>query len=388
MTEFDTGVRKQGVVPSDSAGLQTPADSAASARPRETTQIASLNGLRAVSVIMVVASHLATAISTPPSIAWGLKAFNGYLFDGALGVRVFFCISGFLITHLLLSERDKTGSISLKNFYLRRALRIWPVFYAFVLFLYIVNETTALKVSTCQFVTALTFTKNYGCSSWIDGHLWSLAVEQQFYLLWPAVLAFLSIRGATGVAIVAILIAPLSRLFEARTGFPQWWLTSHCDALLTGGLAAMARQFHRDLFDHIAGARALAARYLSFALLVAPVVWRQASPDAALQITLGPTTQALAATFLIVSFAYGPAGIIKTFLNLWPLNFLGLVSYSLYIWQEPFFIWPSDFGFDRLLTFEWPFNLVCMLIVATASYYGLERPLVSLRRRLSAARKH
>ena len=69
-----------------------------------------------------------------------------------------------------------------------------------------------------------------------------------------------------------------------------------------------------------------------------------------------------------------------------PVVFIGLISYSLYIWQQPFFIWPSDFGFSRLITFEWPFNILGMTLVAIASYFCLERPLVSLRHALAARR--
>ena len=100
----------------------------------------------------------------------------------------------------------------------------------------------------------------------------------------------------------------------------------------------------------------------------------------------GPTLQALAGTLLVVSFAFGPAGLAKSILNTRLMNFLGLISYSLYIWQEPFFIWPSDFGFNSLITFEWPFNVIGIFLVATASYYCLERPLVLLRRRFSVGR--
>ena len=352
---------------------------------RSGEQIASLNGLRAISVIIVIGSHLATSVSTPSSISGISQLFNGYLFDGALGVRMFFCISGFLITHLLLSEKDRTGKISLKTFYIRRTLRIWPVLYVFVLFLFVMSQTTALTITPCQYVTALTFTKNHGCSSWIDGHLWSLAVELQFYAIWPAVIVLCSTRTVIKLAVAAILIAPVSRLVEASADLPRWWLTSNIDTLMCGGLAAYAQKLHRALFDRILNTRPTLSRCGGFAILVTPVIVARQFPHASLQIMLGPTIQAFGATYLIASYARGPAGAIKTILNSRPLNFLGIISFSLYIWQEPFFIWPSDFGFQKLLTFEWPFNIIGMLIVATASYYCFERPLLSLRRKYNTA---
>jgi peptidoglycan/LPS O-acetylase OafA/YrhL len=349
-------------------------------------RIESLNGLRAVSVFLVIASHLATSDGTPRSLAPVFALFNGLLFDGALGVNMFFCISGFLITYLLLRERAATGGVALGRFYLRRCLRIWPVFYAFVAFLVVVTATTKLKVSACQFATAITFTKNYGCSSWIDGHLWSLSVEQQFYLLWPAIIALASPRLAALFAICAIAFAPFSRLIEFSAGLPQWWLTSRMDALMCGCLAAMCLGLRPELFRKLVSSRATVARLAGLLGLVAPVIWRHFRPDDVAQVMFGATVQAIAGTALVASLAHGPASIVKSFLNTRPLNFLGLISYSLYIWQEPFFIWPSDFGFSRLVTFEWPFNVIGILVVATASYYCLERPLVLLRKRLSVAR--
>jgi peptidoglycan/LPS O-acetylase OafA/YrhL len=350
-------------------------------------RIDSLNGLRAVSVFLVIASHLATSDGTPRSLAPVFAIFNGLLFDGALGVNMFFCISGFLITYLLLRERAATGGVALGRFYLRRCLRIWPVFYAFVAFLLIVTTTTKLNVSACQFATAITFTKNYGCSSWIDGHLWSLAVEQQFYLLWPAIIALGAPRFAAWFAVAAIAVAPFSRLIEFNAGLPQWWLTSRMDALMCGCLAAMCLGLRRDLFLELVSSRATLARLSGFTGLIAPVLWRHFQPGDVAQVMFGPTAQAVAGTVLVASFAYGPAGVVKSFLNTRPLNFLGLISYSLYIWQEPFFIWPSDFGFTRLITFDWPFNVIGILAVATASYYCLERPLVLLRRRFAGAQR-
>lgn len=371
------------IAPIHAGAAVRPIDSGAAVRPRGDGSIASLNGLRALSVIMVIGSHLATSVGVPPQLRAALAVFDGYLFNGALGVHFFFCISGFLITHLLLKERAETGTIDLKTFYVRRTLRIWPVLYAFVLFLFVVSRTTALDVTSCQFATALTFTKNYGCSSWIDGHLWSLGVEFQFYLFWPAVVVFFSTRTAALVAVAAVFVSPASRLIETHAGLPLWWLTSNMDALMVGSLAAFGWRFRRDVTERTLHWRPALSRCLGFALVVVPVLAARWFPTASAQIMFGPTVQTFGATWLIVSYAFGPQGWSKAVLNSRPMNFLGVISYSLYIWQEPFFIWPSDFGFERLLTFEWPFNVAGMLLVAVASYHFLERPLLTLRRKFA-----
>ena len=348
--------------------------------------IPSLNGIRAVSVIMVVASHFATDVSTPAPVAYFLQLFDGYLVDGGLGVRLFFCISGFLITYLLLVEKARSGSISLKEFYTRRTVRLFPVFYAFILFLFIASQTTALSVTACQYVTALNFTKNYGCFSWIDGHLWSLALEQQFYLIWPGIIAFASRRTAIGVACAAIALAPISRMVELHLGLRQWWLSSNTDSLMIGALLAFALAHRTELFRQAVHYRVGLLRVIAVLILIATVVVRRVYNVPILVIGVGPSLQAFAGAFLIVSYAYGPRDLIFGFLNTRVMNFIGLISYSLYIWQQPFFIWPSDYGFSSLFLLEWPYKVVAMVCVATASYLCLEKPLLKLRHGLSARR--
>jgi peptidoglycan/LPS O-acetylase OafA/YrhL len=102
---------------------------------------------------------------------------------GSFGVRIFFVISGFLITGLLLNERERTGTISLPDFYVRRAYRILPAAYVFMLAM-IAAHWHALSWSSI--FAALTYSSNYlHEKNWVLGHLWSLSVEEQFYLLWP-----------------------------------------------------------------------------------------------------------------------------------------------------------------------------------------------------------
>jgi len=110
-------------------------------------------------------------------------------FDGELGVRIFFVLSGFLITHLLLEEASATGTISLKRFYIRRTLRILPIYVTYLLVLGVLTALGLYHDSFSSWIGALTFTRNMigqGRSATVQ--LWSLAVEEQFYLLWPMTL--------------------------------------------------------------------------------------------------------------------------------------------------------------------------------------------------------
>src|SRR3954470_16220242 len=149
-------------------------------------RLPSLDGLRALSVAMVVGGHLAYT-GTAPAAFKTVLLFS----DGALGVRFFFVISGFIISTLLINEGANGSIPSLKRFYLRRFIRLVPVQIVFLAALLLLTLYGTLNINSCQFLTSLTYTKNYGCSSWIDGHLWSLSVEEQFYILWPFILLYL-----------------------------------------------------------------------------------------------------------------------------------------------------------------------------------------------------
>src|SRR5665213_839715 len=155
--------------------------------------IRGLDGLRAFSVLLVIASHMGI-LSTLPETPWFRDRFY-LLFSSTQGVHIFFVISGFLITRLLLKERLETGRIHIKNFIIRRFLRLMPVLY---LYLGIQAALMAAGIMTRNWLGLLiaafymfNFAPRIVCSNELS-HLWSLAVEEQFYLLWPLLLAGLT----------------------------------------------------------------------------------------------------------------------------------------------------------------------------------------------------
>src|ERR1700753_2781860 len=140
--------------------------------------IPSLDGLRTISVVLVMLGHLYGTRGYPQdAITRQAGRFAHF------GVEVFFVISGLLITTLLLKEREQTGRIDLVNFYLRRTFRIFPAAFFYITVVAIVAHPGYLRY-------AYTYTMCYASQArpWLLGHLWSLSVEEQFYLLWPAAL--------------------------------------------------------------------------------------------------------------------------------------------------------------------------------------------------------
>ena len=208
--------------------------------PRIDGRIPSLDGLRALSISLVLLGHLAGTRNFPSIPELG----NWQL--GNLGVRVFFVISGFLITTLLLEESDRTGTVSLRQFYLRRCFRIFPAFYVFCAVLFILEQADVISLRPGDLISAVTYTINYHHDrAWYTGHLWSLSVEEQFYLIWPAILLFAGVRGGLWVAALAMLIAPPLRLVMGfwpalRPGIGETF-PSVADALATGCVLAGLR---------------------------------------------------------------------------------------------------------------------------------------------------
>src|SRR5471030_1739244 len=128
-----------------------------------TKKIASLDGLRAISIIMVLIGHGSGTVAHPNRVLDFLAHAFG---DGELGVSVFFVISGFLITTLLIKEQERIGQIHLGNFYMRRVFRILPAFYFYLFTIAVISYLGWIRVPRSAFIAAATFTWNYHFGNW------------------------------------------------------------------------------------------------------------------------------------------------------------------------------------------------------------------------------
>lgn len=190
--------------------------------------IPSLDGLRAVSIAFVLFGHLA-------------QTRNFFQIDPNLtlaefGVRVFFVISGYLITSILLAELNRRGSISLTRFYFRRTMRLFPAAYFFVGVLSLLAANRIIHLERWDIAFALTYTTDFNNSrAWSVGHLWSLAVEEQFYLLWPITLRILGPLRAGRFLMGVLATAPFIRLASPWVD-PAFNFFIWSDSLATGCL--------------------------------------------------------------------------------------------------------------------------------------------------------
>ena len=340
-------------------------------------RIPSLDGLRAISVVLVLVAHTAETRGFP-----SLGRFRWIPEKcGEFGVKVFFVISGFLITSLLVQELAGKGSISLRAFYLRRAFRIFPVYYFYLAVIFALVGLGVFSHKNDDALFSLTYTMNYHYNrSWNVGHAWSLSVEEQFYLLWPAVMCFAGARRRVQVAMAVVLIGPIARavswIIERRlgqsVGIGQTFPTV-ADALAVGCLLALLR-------DRIASLE----RYNAF--LRSP--WFALVPLTAVFAMLGTRVLAfnhtIAQTIINVSVCVTidrcvriPGGAVIRLLNSRPFVFIGTLSYSIYMWQQPFL---NPENTSPILRF--PYNLLFVLPAAYASYHLIEKPFLDLRVRL------
>ena len=349
----------------------------------------SINGLRAISIMMVVFHHF--DLKDHPWIDrkvyhWYNPIFS-FLEDGQLGVNVFFLLSGFLITVLLLREEASTKAISLKKFYIRRVLRIFPAYYFMLLVYCILQLIGVIYLSHTSWLTSLTFTK-YFCveEDWLTAHAWSLSIEEHFYLIWPLIFICGS-RIRKAFVVFLIVFVPVVRVYLYHD--PVEWITelsifTRIDAIATGCLFAL----YKDEIIEMIRSHWVKLFYIS---AVSLFILHYITPHVDkgifrfIFVPLG-CTHGTIANFLIgvimMYSVFGPQTIWFRFLNLRAMHYIGMLSYSIYLWQQ-IFTWNTSHWLN-----QFPQNLAGMLGMALFSYYVIEKYFLKLKSRFELSLKN
>jgi peptidoglycan/LPS O-acetylase OafA/YrhL len=340
--------------------------------------IPSLDGLRAVAIGLVLLSHAGAS----PGFPWH-DAFLPYKrWLGAAGVSLFFVISGFLITLLLLREQARTATVSLKGFYTRRAFRILPAYLVYLAFVLSLQVAGRASLGKGDWFCALTYTMNFRRSpAWEVGHVWSLSIEEHFYLLWP--LLFLRVPHPRLVlfALGAVALMPAARMAVEFLSddylHPDWCTFSRLDGIALGCCLAFVAVTPK-LRERLMPSRGQATIILLAAggvLLLNPLLL----PGCGRYVEVGFARSVEAfcfATIIWVCVQHG-GGVIGRVLNWRPLVLLGTLSYSLYLWQQPFMSWDERAAWYA----QWPVNLLLAIGAAVASYRLIEAPFLRLKAR-------
>ncbi len=342
------------------------------------SRIPALDGLRAIAVFLVIFYH-----------------FTYRWVPAGLGVLAFFVLSGFLITWLLLKENEKTGAISISGFYKRRALRIFPAFYCYWgvwLFLLLVTGH-GHKVSWPDVMSAFFYVSNYyqalfhPAASFVS-HSWSLAIEEQFYLLWPLSFYFgrrnlkrltWYLAGLIGFVWVYRLV--LTLILHVDYSYIYRAFDTRIDHLMIGCLTAIIikRGALQPLWRMISAHRCLP---LVTILLLAASSYYSVNSRAYLYVGGFALEPLLVAILMIqlITFSRTPAW---GWFDSKPMRYLGQISYSLYLYHPAV----GYQVFKRLagIAFWEKLGIAVLLTiaVASASYYLIEKPFLRLKDRLS-----
>ncbi len=315
-------------------------------KPRRAQHIPALDGVRGLAIILVLIFHFAgLGYSQLPPV------FQKLFGAGWVGVDLFFVLSGFLITSILVEAKGSAGYF--KNFYMRRVLRIFPLYYGVLavalvlLTVYRPNlKADYLAVANHQWALWL-YLQNFVAMDWHGfGHFWSLAVEEHFYMVWPAVVFLLSRRGAIGFCVLLIVSAigvrvwrelnvPLdadaAKLWREST---YTWTICRMDALAIGSLLALSAHGGAGGIERFRKAApwVLAAAVLAVGGLFARYGTLNYQMPA-IQLA-GFTVNAIgSAALLVIAVTAAPKGLVERAFSVSPLRFLGKYSYGTYVFH-------------------------------------------------------
>ncbi|MDP4196921.1 MAG: acyltransferase [Bacteroidota bacterium] len=349
-------------------------------RESSISYIPELDGIRALAILLVMIYHT------------GIPIFKG----GFIAVDIFFVLSGFLISSILIKEYDTKDKINLQYFYIKRILRLAPSLLILLTTIFIISYFRLFNQTEDNYRSIL-LTLFYS-SNWVRAfnqfymgilsHTWSLAIEEQFYILWPVVLIpLLKIRSRKKVVILLCILALSSwllRIFLIFRGAPVErlynGLDTRADALLTGCILAVI-QSSEILKNSINRGRicvrmiAVGALFCYFAVLFS-ISWRNLNN----YYWLASVIQILTA-FLILHSNSSESSPIKKILAFRPIVWIGSISYGLYLWHDPIYeiMRTCKFSQYSIATIG---SLITFLI-ASLSYYLVEKPVLSLKRKLS-----
>jgi peptidoglycan/LPS O-acetylase OafA/YrhL len=336
----------------------------------DSKRLLGLDGIRAIAVTLVIASHMRYALAMPIYIR---SAMN----YGIFGVSIFFVLSGFLITWLLLEEEKKRQRFDLQSFYVRRFFRIQPPALVYLTFISMLGTFGAIHIRPRDVIACLLIYRNFTIGDRATAHFWSLSIEEQFYLIWPFALFVLKKpRARLAVAIALIAFAPFLRHYWNLKGGVIWSRTDlNYDALVVGCALALVR-------SRASGMKVLQTPIFqspgtAFVCMILGCVaiagFTHYGPLRHLHLfILEPTISYLLVAALINQAVEGRG----RFLNAGTMTWLGRVSYSLYLWQQlafdPSLAWSSIAA-----------KLPLAVAIAAASYYLIEQPFNRLRLRFT-----
>lgn len=327
--------------------------------------VASLDGLRAIAIGLVMLLHAHFYLGK----------------NGQIGVAVFFTLSGFLITTLLLEEYQKTNRVSFLGFYIRRTMRLFPGLYVLLLFVVIyailyksiVDQEIIFKeaLSAAFYVNNISWKWGWGNSALILGHTWSLACEEQFYLIWPWILLLaIKFRSLLKLQYFLFVFIAVSWIFKSKGIYPDIVSSIIQESIFIGCLGALLRW--NNVVPQITTSLTIISLLIILIIGILPIhlPFNLFNPCAILTM------------IVILGLVNNSTTITNKILANSPMVFIGKISYSLYLWHVVvfrLFTWHSTLS--PQISFVSKF--LTTFVLATASFYLIENPATALGRKWS-----
>jgi peptidoglycan/LPS O-acetylase OafA/YrhL len=332
-----------------------------------------LDGFRGLAVLLVVLGHFLECAGYPP-----IPTAIGHAL-ATTGVFLFFVLSGFLITGLLQREKTERGRIDLKRFYIRRALRLAPALLAFLIVIVLLLKLHLVEnVRPYEIVACLLYARNFFGKSMTLSHIWSLSLEEQFYLCWPGLYRLFNRTWALPVTVAITALIAIWRgfaihfsLFDYGRGIFYMRPYFRFDSILIGACLALALATNdRFLERAVMFSKVVPAAFLWFSL----AVWTYFGESLSKSMFL--TLQMILIAAILCQLILEESPLSQVLFKNAVLRYFGKISYSLYLWQQIFLVvkLPS-WGVLR----EFPLNVVMSVVLAMISFHFLETPALRLK---------
>ena len=341
----------------------------------KTGYLPELDGIRAIAILMVIAVH----------------AHVPFASGGFIGVDLFFVLSGYLITSILLKEYNKTGIIDFKRFYWRRGLRLLPaltvlltLFIAFGLFFQLDMSILIRDVTIVFFYAASWSRALYNIPpDWL-GHTWSLSIEEQFYFLWPMILLKLSkfnfkriVVFLSTIAFAVSIYRYVLLYYNVSTDRIYFGFDTRIDTILFGCILAYLLSYNSSVIAFMSRKIILSmATAVSIAFML--FIFTSFNGQMIFFYSYGLMLTAISSAIIILHVLVNSNGMLSQFLRFPPFVYTGKISYGLYIWHWPIFNYLH--AHTQLQTvIKIVIGVILSYVVATLSYFIIERPLLKYK---------
>lgn len=336
--------------------------------------------MRGISILLVILAHmdLLARIPNTPFVVNHLWP----LFSGETGVMIFFVLSGFLITSILIHEKRKTGKINIRNFFIRRILRLLPPLVLFYGAIILIASMEWIPIPTESILYAIFYSYNFVPNQFYVyelGHIWSLSVEEQFYFTWPFLMIILSRFRSYIIFITVILILSIIAIYSYPTisAFDNYksmrFFIPAIMPIMIGCLGALI-MFNLNSATEFVKRKSSVIFAIGLSLFCIPIILTE------LLLPMCQFFQSVGVILLIWWISLNQKSGLVRLLEFKPLNYIGLISYGLYIFQGLFL---RTGGGGEHWIHQIPWNVTLSFAAAILSYELLEKRVLKLKRKFS-----